>query len=153
MVRQAEDACRACHNCTCLGRFWKLDDAALPDRGSVSKAPEPPLPHDRSSYLGALSDTTLSDYDRAFSFRELRVPHDGSKNTVTRHSQALADASSVNSLCCAFFMHAWASRMTSLLLIVAELFDPETHVFCTIGQTALVTSCFILTCKRTSAIG
>ena len=152
MVRQAEDACRACHNCTCLGRFWKLDDAALPDRGSVSKAPEPPLPHDRSSYLGALSDTTLSGYDQAFSIRELRFPHDGSKSTVTRHSQA-ADTSSMKSFCRAFLMHAWASRMTSLLLIVAELFDPETHVFCTIGQTALVTSCFILTCKRTSAIG
>ena len=150
MIRQAEDACRACHNCTCLGRFWKLDDAALPDRGSMSKAPEPPFPHDRSSYL---SDTTLSAYDQAFSIRELRFPHDGSKSTVTRHSQALADASSVNSLCCAFFMHAWASRMTSLLLIVAELFDPETHVFCTIGQTSLVTSCFTLTCKCTSAIG
>lgn len=43
--------------------------------------------------------------------------------------------------------------MTSLLLIMAELFDRKTHVFCTVGQTTVITSCFTLSCKRASAIG
>ncbi|KAH8634213.1 hypothetical protein IG631_09613 [Alternaria alternata] len=67
MIRQAEDACRACHGCTCLERLKKRNGATLPDRGSMFEAPEPRLPHGWNSYLSALSDPALWDYDRAFS--------------------------------------------------------------------------------------